>query len=110
MIFVKAESEWWLGFANAVAAGMMTAASACLIEEGLQLGVDERSSFTTLQCICIGGVIGVGFIAVSQRVLDGYGDVRLGIMEGIDARKVRTNAFHPATLMLTCRRQPSGRP
>mgnify|MGYP003328248561 CR=1 FL=1 len=43
MAFVKSSSDWWLGVANAMAGGMMTAASACLIMEGLELGSSERS-------------------------------------------------------------------
>ena len=87
MLVIKSSSEWWMGLANAVAAGMMTAASVALIEEGLQLGVDERG-LTPTHGVAVGAAVGAIFIAVSQRVLDGFGDVRLSILEGVDARKV----------------------
>ena len=86
--FVKSTSDWWLGLANAVAGGMMTAASVALVQEGLELGVDERSPFTPLQCVGGGILLGVVFIVISQRVLEGYGDVRVGILEGVDVRRV----------------------
>ena len=90
MLVIKSSSEWWMGLANAVAAGMMTAASVALVEEGLQLGVDERW-LTPAHGVALGAVVGAVFIALSQRVLDGFGDVRLSILEGVDARKVHAN-------------------
>jgi len=65
----------------------MTAASVALVQEGLELGVDERSPFTPLQCVGGGILLGVVFIVISQRVLEGYGDVRVGILEGVDVRR-----------------------
>jgi len=85
--FIRSTSEWWLGVANAVAGGMMTAASLALVQEGLELGVDERSPFTPLQCVGIGALTGVAFVYISQRILEGYGDVRLDILEGVDVRR-----------------------
>ena len=49
MIFCKDRmSEWWLGLANAMAGGMMTAASAALIEEGLEVSVGPHGMTATL--------------------------------------------------------------
>jgi len=87
MAVVKTANQFYLGLSNAMAGGMMTAASAALIMEGIELGVDERSPVTPAQCVALGAAIGVAFIAISQRVLDGVGDVHLGILEGIDARR-----------------------
>jgi len=81
------EDKYWLGLANAMAGGMMTSASAALIIEGVELGVGERAPFTPLQCVAIGGVIGIMFIVASQRILDGSDDVKFSIIEGIDARR-----------------------
>ena len=88
MIFCKDRmSEWWLGLANAMAGGMMTAASAALIEEGLEVSVGPRSSYTPLQCVSFGGAVGVAFIWLSQQALSGTDDVKLSILEGIDAKR-----------------------
>lgn len=95
MAVVKTANQFYLGLSNAMAGGMMTAASAALIMEGIELGVDERSPVTPAQCVALGAAIGVAFIAISQRVLDGVGDVHLGILEGIDARRVRERARRP---------------
>lgn len=55
----------WLGISNAIAAGLMLAASFGLIYEGLNYDL----WFT------VGGVmIGLGFIIISQQVLDKYDD------------------------------------
>ena len=81
------EDKYWLGLANAMAGGRMTSASAALIIEGVELGVGERAPFTPLQCVALGGVIGIMFIVASQRILDGSDDVKFSIIEGIDARR-----------------------
>jgi len=88
MIFCKDKmSDRLLGVANAAAGGMMTAASAALIEEGLEVSLGERSEWTPLQCVLMGCAIGVAFIWVSQQLLSGTDDVKLSILEGVDARR-----------------------
>ena len=80
------ESGKWVGLSNAVAAGMMTAASAALIEESLTLQVSGY--LTPLQCVVIGAAMGIAFVGLSQLVLSQAGDARLGILEdGMDARR-----------------------
>ena len=89
MAFVKSADRYFLGISNALAGGMMTAASACLIMEGLELGGVEGAPFTPVQCVALGGAIGIAFIIVSQYLLSGVDDVHVGILEGIDVRRVR---------------------
>jgi len=76
----------WLGLSNAVAGGMMTAASAALFEESLAL--DGSQLLTPLHGVLLGGALGVAFVAASQFLLDGVGDAKLGILEeGIGHRR-----------------------
>ncbi len=62
---IKDLTRSWLGISNAVASGLMLAASFGLIYEGL----DYDLWFTIF-----GIVIGLGFIVISQRILDKYDD------------------------------------
>lgn len=68
----------WLGVSNAIAAGLMAAASWSLIVEGT-----ERSAGGTL----LGVVVGAVFIAASHRLLSGR-DVSWGELDQRDAMKV----------------------
>ena len=79
MAFATDVSEFYLGLANAVAAGMMTSASVALIGEGM--GLADAGG------VWLGMGAGVLFILLSQRLLEGYEDVKLGILSGIDAKK-----------------------
>jgi len=82
-------SEWWMGLANALAAGMMCAASCALLGEGYALEGDDWSAVTPWQGVLLGTLAGAAFVALSQKVLDRFGDdVHLvGIVDGVDARK-----------------------
>ena len=63
--FFKDLTRNWLGISNAIASGLMLAASFGLIYEGL----NHDLWFTFW-----GIIIGLGFIIISQRVLDKYDD------------------------------------
>lgn len=76
--FRKRPGRGQLGIANSLAAGLMLGASVGLVYEGAGYGVAR----TTL-----GVVAGVVFIAVSQRAIDSDRSLRLGALEGADARK-----------------------
>ena len=71
-------SKRWLGFANAVAAGLMLAASFSLIYEGLPL-----SASRTL----VGIVAGLVFILLSHRWIESRGGINWGQMTKVDAKK-----------------------
>ncbi|KAL3908146.1 MAG: hypothetical protein SGPRY_009910, partial [Prymnesium sp.] len=83
----KGASDWWMGIANAVAAGMMCAASCALLSEGFDLTADDRTAITPRQGVLGGLAAGAAFVALSQKVLDQYGDLHPGIVDGVDARK-----------------------
>lgn len=71
-------SRGWLGVSNALAAGLMAAASVGLLVEGFR-----ESGTATL----IGAGIGLIFILISQRVLSGRKNLVLGRLQGADALK-----------------------
>jgi zinc transporter ZupT len=77
--FAKHPTRRWLGASNAVAAGLMLAASFGLIYEGVNHGV-----FRTLA----GALLGLGFIVAARRFLrqDEHPAIFAG-MGGLDARK-----------------------
>ncbi|MGQ9511184.1 MAG: ZIP family metal transporter [Thermaceae bacterium] len=66
-----------LGLANAVAAGLMLAASFGLIYEGVHLHLGRT---------LIGVLLGLWFILLSNRILSRY-QINLGHLKGLDARK-----------------------
>ena len=76
--FVKKFSKRWLGFANAVAAGLMLAASFSLIYEGLPL-----SPVRTL----LGVLVGLVFILVSHHWIETRSGFEWGQMTKVDAKK-----------------------
>ena len=84
-----AMSTKWTGLSNAVAAGMMTAASAALVEESLMLDAVDNAVMTPLQGVILGAVLGVVFVAASQYLLSEAGEnAHMCILdEGIDARR-----------------------
>ena len=78
--FIKKMSRNWLGVSNAIAAGLMLAASFNLIYEGLDYDVG----------MVVGGVLfGLVFIMISQRFLDHYDDnVVISKIKQADAKKI----------------------
>jgi len=69
----------YLGIANAIAAGLMITASFSLIHEGVEYGMLKT---------VLGVLAGLGFIILSHRLLHDHDDIHLGILSGVDARKV----------------------
>ena len=77
--FVKKLTRRWLGASNAIAAGLMLAASFGLIYEGLDYDVFG---------VLAGAVIGLVFIIIAHRVLqNGESPVAFAGMDRLDARK-----------------------
>ena len=77
--FIKNIARKWLGVSNAVAAGLMLAASFGLIYEGIDYNV----------WMVVGGVLGgLLFITVSRRILSNYDHLTLGNMDQVDTFKV----------------------
>src|SRR5262245_63903963 len=77
-VFARRPGRAWLGTANSLAAGLMLGASAGLIYEGTSYGVERT---------VLGALAGCVLIYVSQRRLDSGRTLRLGALEGADARK-----------------------
>jgi ZIP family zinc transporter len=92
MVWYKNVSDWWLGVGNAIAAGMMTAASVALLSEGLDLPGSPRYG------VACGVLTGVVFILGSQRIMernDPNGDVKLAVLDVVDTRKARPPPARP---------------
>lgn len=77
-LFVRSFDRRNLGLANALAAGLMVAASLGLLYEGGLHGIRTTA---------LGALVGAGFVALSSRLLSGHRDVHLGVLRGADARK-----------------------
>lgn len=77
-LWVPQPGRRWLGYGNAVAAGLMLAASAQLVAEGWR--VDPAG-------LGWGAAAGLAFIAGSRWVLGRFDDFHVGALKGADARK-----------------------
>jgi zinc transporter ZupT len=77
-LVVRDMSRRWEAIGNAVAAGLMIAASLGLIREGLNIGV-----WRTL----LGMGLGAVFMLVSHKLIDDHNHFAVGQLRGADARK-----------------------
>ena len=84
-VFMPNMGKIWLGVANAVAGGMMMAASYSLATEGFSVVcAGDESLYRTMA----GMATGVGFIILSKAGLERYGgDIEFGDLHGADAQK-----------------------
>ena len=76
--FTRSMSRYGLGLSNAMAAGLMLAASLMLFYEG---------QVSSLLLVSLGVVLGGGFIVASRRFLRGRKHLHLGVLRGADALK-----------------------
>lgn len=77
--FFKDLTRQWLGISNAVAAGLMLAASFGLIYEGLEYDL----------WMTIAGILaGLVFIMFSQQILDRYNDLSIARLNSADTSKI----------------------
>lgn len=76
--FVDTMSRRWLGLSNALAAGLMIAASVSLIIEGAQRGLGRT---------VLGIVFGLLLIRLSRTLIERHGHPHVGDLHGADARK-----------------------
>lgn len=77
-LIFRRPTRTWLAMSNAIASGLMIAASFGLIYEGLGAG---------LLRVVAGAVVGVVFMALSSKALHDHGDLELGRLRGTDALK-----------------------
>lgn len=87
-LFFPNVASYWVGISNAVAAGMMIAASYSLFVEGCTYAdPHDNSEISTELRTAAGAVLGLVFILVTKRFLDEYEDLKVGGLGGADARK-----------------------
>jgi zinc transporter, ZIP family len=77
-LVVRSMSRWWLGIANAIAAGLMLAASYSLMVEGSAYGPGR---------MIVGVLLGAVFLALSHRLVANHKHLRVGALQGADALK-----------------------
>jgi len=77
-VFVPVMSRHWLGISNAVAGGVMLAASVSLVQEG------ARYSWPR---VGLGALAGVVFIVVVRKLLHDRQELEVGALRGADALK-----------------------
>ena len=89
LCFVSEMKEYWIGVSNAIAAGMMCAASYSLFLEGCTFhDINDASCLSATTRTCIGCFLGLLFILGTKRFLDENEDVKLGSLNGADTRKI----------------------
>lgn len=85
-------SGGWIGASNAVAAGMMFAASAGLVLEGVLEKGDPTAFVQPSMAVLFGFFAGMGFIKVSEILLEQYEEVKnlagLAELDSLSARRV----------------------
>jgi len=88
LIFVPNLAPYWVGISNAIAAGMMVAASYSLITEGCTFDdPHDTSNLSSNIRTGIGAVVGLLFILVTEKFLAKYEDLTVGGLGGADAKR-----------------------
>jgi ZIP family zinc transporter len=89
LVFAPELDSFWIGVSNAIAAGMMIAASYSLILEGCTFDEpDDSSDISSTIRTVIGAILGLGFILGTKSFLEKHEDLKVGGLAGADARKV----------------------
>jgi len=85
---------FYIGVSNAIASGMMIAASYSLILEGVTFtDVMDISDVSCVRRTCLGILLGVMFLLGTKSFLDQHEDLKVGGLSGADARKVMLIIF-----------------
>lgn len=94
LCFVSEMKGYWIGVSNAIAAGMMFAASYSLFLEGCTFcdNNDDSCLSATLRT-GLGCLLGLLFILGTKSFLDQNEDVKLGSLSGADTRKILLIVF-----------------
>lgn len=94
LCFVTEIKEYWVGVSNAIAGGMMTAASYSLFLEGCTFhDSKDISSLSAPLRTGLGCVLGLLFILGTKGFLDRNDDVQLGSLSGADTKKILLIVF-----------------
>jgi len=88
LVFSPSLGSYWVGISNAVAAGMMIAASYSLLNEGWNFDDPHDTSPIPVSIrTVIGGLVGLLFINLTERLLADYEDLSVGGLAGADAKR-----------------------
>mmetsp|Transcript_32053 Transcript_32053/g.35896 ORF Transcript_32053/g.35896 Transcript_32053/m.35896 type:complete len:332 (-) Transcript_32053:135-1130(-) len=88
LVFAPQLASYWVGISNAVAAGMMIAASLSLLKEGWNFDDPHDTSPIPVSIrTVIGGLVGLLFINLTERLLADYEDLSVGGLAGADAKR-----------------------
>mmetsp|Transcript_1220 Transcript_1220/g.1597 ORF Transcript_1220/g.1597 Transcript_1220/m.1597 type:complete len:354 (+) Transcript_1220:101-1162(+) len=93
LFFAKDIGHQMLGICNGIAAGMMLSASCSLMYEGATNEAGEDVALSETWRVAIGAVAGLLFIVLTKQILDKYEDLKLGDLQGVDAKKVLLIVF-----------------
>lgn len=89
LIFSPKLDSYWIGVTNAIAAGMMMAASYSLVMEGISFTEeDDTSTYSPLSRTAVGAIFGLLFILSTKSFLEKHEDLKVAGLAGADARKV----------------------
>lgn len=94
LCFVREMKDYWIGVSNAIAAGMMFAASYSLFMEGCTFhDKGDNSSLSATVRTGLGCLLGLLFILGTKSFMDQHEDVKLGSLSGADTRKILLVVF-----------------
>lgn len=94
LCFVREMKDYWIGVSNAIAAGMMFAASYSLFLEGCTFhDNNDNSRLSPTVRTGLGCLLGLLFILGTKNFLDQNEDVKLGSLSGADTKKIMLIVF-----------------
>ncbi|KAI9918857.1 hypothetical protein PsorP6_011794 [Peronosclerospora sorghi] len=85
--WIRDMDKYFLGICNGLAAGMMIAATGCLLHEAWYLPQATDYTVSVTYRILLGAFLGVLFIKFTKVFLEDYDDVSVCGLTGLDARK-----------------------
>lgn len=89
LMFTHDLDRYWIGATNALAAGMMMAASYSLILEGCAFSEpDDISDISSGVRTTVGVILGLLFIIATKFFLDQHEEITVGDIAGADARRI----------------------
>lgn len=89
LIFIPKLDSYWMGVSNAIAAGMMIAASYSLFVEGCTFDEpDDHSEIASEARTAIGALLGLAFILGTKQFLEKHEDLKVGGIAGADAKRI----------------------
>jgi len=89
LLFTPELNPFWTGASNAIAAGMMFAASYSLIKEGCTFyEPDDISLISSKIRTLLGVTLGIAFIHTTKSFLEKHEEVKVGTLAGADARRI----------------------